>query len=77
MKKMMMILVAVAAIGFTACDKTKTVEQKDQVELTTDEQKVDENAAEATAEEGAKADEAPATEENTEAAAEENKEEKK
>ena len=61
MKKIMMILVAVAAIGFTACDKTNTTDeqkaQTEQVEQNADEQKVEENA-EATAEqEGEKAEE--------------------
>ena len=70
MKKMMMILVAVAAIGFTACNKTNTTDeqnaQTEQVEQNADEQKVEENA-EATAEQdGAKADEATKAEENTE-----------
>ena len=60
MKKMMMILVAVAAIAFTACDKTNTTDeqkaQTEQVEQNADEQKVEENA-EATAEqEGEKAE---------------------
>jgi hypothetical protein len=75
MKKFMMIMVAVAAIGFTACT-TKTEEQKTQTELTTDEQKVDENATEVTEQDSAKAETAT-TEENTEAQAEEKTEENK
>lgn len=79
MKKIMMILVAVAAIGFTACNKTNTDEQKAQTEQTAEEQKVDGNAAEAneaTEQDGEKA-EAATTEENTEAKAEEKTDEKK
>ena len=60
MKKMMMILIAVAAIGFTACNKTNTEEQKAQTEQT-DGTKADEKAGDAAAQEANKADNAAAT----------------
>ena len=77
MKKMMMILAAVAAIGFTACNKTNTEEQKAQTEQTAEGQTVEENANATTEQDGAKADEGTATEEKVEANAEEKKEENK
>ena len=77
MKKMMMILVAVAAIGFTACNKTNTEEQKAQTEQTAEGQTVEENVDATAEQDGVKADEGTATEEKVEANAEEKKEENK